>query len=158
MSGLEILLALVIAVGLAGILFPVLPGSVLILAAIGVWSFDTGGVAAWVVFAVAAAFLVAGNVVKYTIPGKRMRSSGVPRTTLLVGALCAVAGFFVIPVVGLVVGFVLGVYLAELNRVGKGAAWPSTVAAIKAVGISILIELAAALAAVVAWVVGLVVT
>ena len=38
-------------------------------------------------------------------------------------------GFFVIPVVGLFLGFVLGVYLAELQRVGRaqaGAVDPGT--------------------------------
>ena len=54
-----------------------------------------------------------------------------------------VVGFFVVPVVGLFVGFVLGVYLAERRRVGGAAAWPSTKEALRAVGLSILIELAA---------------
>ena len=40
--------------------------------------------------------------------------------------LLGVVGFFVVPVVGLFLGFVLGVYLAELRRVGAAAAWPST--------------------------------
>ena len=52
-----------------------------------------------------------------------------------------VVGFFVIPVVGLFVGFVLGIYLAERRRVGQADAWPSTKAALRAVGLSILIEL-----------------
>ena len=52
-----------------------------------------------------------------------------------------------IPVVGLLVGFVLGVYLAELRRVGSEAAWPATRHALKAVGLSMLIELVASPAA-----------
>ena len=40
------------------------------------------------------------------------------------GAVLGVIGFFVIPVVGLVVGFVLGVYLAELvHRRDQRRAW-----------------------------------
>jgi hypothetical protein len=55
-------------------------------------------------------------------------------------------GFFVIPVVGLPLGFVLGVYLAErLRQPGHRFAWRSTGEAIKAVGLSILIELGAGL-------------
>jgi hypothetical protein len=61
-------------------------------------------------------------------------------------------------VVGVFVGFVLGVYLAEHRRVGRDAAWPSTRHALKAVGISILIELAAALVATFVWVAGVVAT
>ena len=72
--------------------------------------------------------------------------------------MLGVVGFFVIPVVGLIVGFVLGVYLAELNRVGREAAWPATTHALKAVGLSIMIELAATMLAAATWVVGVVLT
>jgi hypothetical protein len=56
------------------------------------------------------------------------------------------------------VGFVLGIYLAEYRRLGGRAAWPSTVHALKAVGLSILIELVAAVAATCVWVTGVVLT
>ena len=81
-----------------------------------------------------------------------------PASTQWLGAGLGVVGFFVVPVVGLPLGFVLGVYLAEYRRVGGRAAWPSTVHALKAAGLSILIELAAGVAAALVWVVGLVVT
>ena len=55
---------------------------------------------------------------KYVVPGRRLKENGIPNSTLLLGGVLGVVGFFVIPVVGLLVGFVLGVYLAELNRVG----------------------------------------
>ncbi len=60
-------------------------------------------------------------------------------------------GFFVIPVVGLFLGFVVGVYGAEEERLGPQAAWPSTKLAVRAVGLSILIELAGALLAAATW-------
>ena len=158
MSVTEILVALAIAVGIAGIIVPVLPGTLLVLGAILVWSVQVGTSTGWVVFAVAALLLVGGTVVKYLVPGRRLKASGVPNRTLLVGALLAFIGFFVIPVVGMFIGFVLGVYLAERARVGGGQAWPSTVAALKAVGVSILIELVAAFLAAVTWVVGVMAT
>ncbi len=68
------------------------------------------------------------------------------------------SGFFVIPVIGLFIGFVLGVYLAEHRRVGASAAWPSTQQALKAVGVSILIELAAGIVAALVWFVGVLAT
>jgi len=65
----------------------------------------------------------------------------------------------VIPVLGLFVGFVAGVYLAERVRLADHArAWPSTVAALKAVGASMLIELLSGLLIAATWVVGLVLT
>ena len=154
MSATEVLVALAIAVGIAGIIVPVLPGTLLVLGAILVWSVQVGTSTGWAVFAVATLLLVGGTVVKYLVPGRRLKASGVPNRTLLVGALLAFVGFFVIPVIGMFIGFVLGVYLAERARVGGGQAWPSTVAALKAGGVSILIELVAAFLAAVTWVVG----
>ncbi len=158
MSGVEVVVALVIAVGLVGILVPILPGSILVLGAILVWAWDLGGGAAWAVFAVAALVLVAGGVVKYLVPNRRLKEVGVPASTQWIGAAVGVVGFFVIPVVGLFVGFVLGVYLAEYRRVGSAAAWPSTKHALRAVGLSILIELVAGLVATFVWVAGVLAT
>ena len=158
MSATEILIAVLIAVGIAGIIVPVLPGTVLVLGAILVWALEIGTATAWVVLAVAAALLVGGTVVKYLVPGRRLKASGVPNSTLLVGGLLAFVGFFVIPVVGMFLGFVLGVYVAERRRVGATLAWPSTRSALRAVGVSILIELVAAFLAAVVWVVGVAVT
>jgi uncharacterized protein len=158
MSLTEGLVALVIAVGLVGILVPILPGSVLVVGAILVWAWSVGGATAWTVFAIAAALVAGGVVVKYVVPGRRLQVAGIPASTQWVGVLLGVVGFFVVPVVGLFLGFVLGVYLAELRRVGSGRAWPSTVHSLKAVGLSIVIEFAAALVATLVWVVGVVAT
>lgn len=158
MSGVELLVALAIAVGLVGILVPVLPGSVLVLAAILVWAWDVGGATAWLLSGLAAVVLVAGGVVKFLVPNRRLKDVGIPASTQWVGAALGVVGFFVVPVVGLFLGFVLGVYLAEYHRLGARAAWPSTKHALKAAGLSILIELVAGVVAALLWVVGVVVT
>jgi uncharacterized protein len=154
----EVGVAVAVAVGLVGIVVPILPGSVLVLAAIAVWASEVGGSTAWLVFAVATTFLVLGTIVKYAVPGRRLQLSGIPASTQVLGAVGAVVGFFVVPVLGLFLGFVAGVYAAERRRVGAQAAWPSTKAALRAVGLSILIELAAGVLAAATWVVGVVVT
>ena len=59
MTGVEIVVALAIAVGLAGILVPLLPGVLLVLVAIVVWAVDLDERTGWVVLGVAAALLVA---------------------------------------------------------------------------------------------------
>jgi uncharacterized protein len=157
-SPTEILIAVLIAVGIAGVIVPVLPGTVLVLAAILVWALEIGTSTGWLVLALCAALLVGGSVVKYLVPGRRLKAAGVPTRTLLFGALLAFVGFFVVPLVGMFVGFVLGVYLAERGRVGAALAWPSTKGALRAVGVSILIELVAVFLAAVTWVVGVAVT
>ena len=147
MTYVEIGCALVIVIGLALVIFPVGPGVLPIGAALLVWAFATGGGLAWGLAAAGVTVLAVGFVVKYTVPHRRLKDAGVPRRTIVLGALLGVVGFFVIPVVGLFVGFVGGIWLSESARLGASQAWPSTKAALKATGLSILIELASGLLA-----------
>ncbi|GGK52194.1 DUF456 domain-containing protein [Nocardia camponoti] len=151
----EVIVGLVILVGIVGVIVPILPGVILIFGAIAVWAFMTGGAGAWTVLAIATGALAVSGVVKYTWPGRRMREAGVSNRSLLVGAVLGIAGFFVIPIVGLFIGFVLGVYLAELYRLKTHElAWPATVHALKGVGLSMLVELFGALIASGVWLTG----
>jgi uncharacterized protein YqgC (DUF456 family) len=150
----DLLVGAAVLVGLVGIVVPVLPGSLLILAAVLLWALEAASPGGWVVFSLVTLLLVVGSIVKYAVPGRRLRLDGVPHRTLLVGGLVGVLGFFVVPVVGLVVGFVAGVYLAEVQRVGGRLARSSTAAALRAVGVSLLIELTAGLVAAATWLVG----
>ncbi len=154
----EVLVAIAIAVGLVGILVPILPGSVLILGAVLVWAIEVGGTTAWVVFAVVTTLIAVGTVVKYAVPGKHLKTAGIPASTQWTGAAFAIVGFFVVPVIGIFIGFVVGVYVAERRRVGSDSAWPSTKHALRAVGLSILIELAAGVLAAGTWVIGVLAT
>lgn len=147
----DLVTGLAIAVGLVGVVVPVLPGSVLVMAAILVWAVVVSSPTGWVVFAVAAVLVGVGGVVKYAVPGRRLKADGVPSRSLLAGAVLAVIGFFVVPVLGLFLGFVLGVYLSELHRVGRDLAWPTTRSALRAVGASMLIELVAGVLAALTW-------
>ena len=84
-----------------------------------------------------------------------MRAADVRTPVLLVGAVFGIVGFFVIPVLGLVLGFVLGVYLAELaDRRDQRLAWTSTKEAVKGVALSVGVELAGAVLATAVWVIG----
>jgi uncharacterized protein YqgC (DUF456 family) len=143
----SVVASLVILIGLVGIIVPVLPGSILIGAAVVGWAAFTGGQAAWVAAGLAVTLLVVGTVVRLAVPHRQLRNAGVPKTTILVGGILGIVGFFVIPVIGLFIGFVGGVWLAEAGRLGAGNAGPSTKSAVGAVGLSILIELAAGLLA-----------
>lgn len=148
-----ILAGVLIAVGLAGIVLPVLPGPILIVAGVAVWAVPRADAVGWWVLGIVVLVTVAGQVAKYLLPGRRLSASGVPGHTLLAGFALGVVGFFVVPVVGLFLGFVLGVWLAELLRLPDAAtAWRSARGALGAVGLSILIELAAGLLAAAVWV------
>ncbi|MGA9746404.1 MAG: DUF456 domain-containing protein [Nocardioides sp.] len=154
----EVLVGLAVLVGVVGVIVPVLPGGLLILAAVLVWAVQDGSGTAWTVFSLVTVVLVTGAIVKYAVPGRNLKAAGVPSRTLLLGGVLGLVGFFVIPVIGLFIGFVLGVYAAETQRLGREAAGPSTRHALKAVGLSVLIELTAAVLAASTYVVGAVLT
>lgn len=141
-----ILVGLAIALGLVGIVVAAIPGLILVWGAVAVWAFVEKTPLAWVVLAIATVLTIGGQIVKYTVPGRRLRDAGVPKRALLAGGVLGLIGFFVVPIVGLVLGFVFGVYLAERLRVKDNRqAWGSTKHAIKAAGLSILIEMTAGL-------------
>ena len=159
MELVTVLAAVLVAVGIVGIALPILPGLVLVVAGVALWAVAQADAEAWIVLGVVVAIVVIGSVVKYLVPGRRLRESGVPGRTIALGAVLGVIGFFVIPVVGLLIGFVLGIYLAELVRLGgHEAAWPSTRKALAAVGWSVVIEMATGLLAAAVWVGALVFT
>jgi uncharacterized protein YqgC (DUF456 family) len=145
--------------GILGVVIPVLPGLLLCWLAVLLWAIlgdaDSGR---WVVLALATVVAIGGTVVKYLWPGKRLKSTGVPTSSLLIAGVVGIVGFFVVPVAGLVLGFVLGLWVAERLRLGPGQAWPSTKQALGAVGLSLMVELAAALGVAVIWVFGLLAT
>ena len=147
-----LLVGVAIAVGVVGVVVPVLPGALLVWAAIAVWAFAVGSATAWSVLAVVSVVIGGAQVVKLLVPGRQLRDAGVPRRSIVVGLVLAGVGFFVIPVVGFFVGFPLGIYAEERRRLGPHApAWLSTRKALRAIGTSILIELSAAVLAAAVW-------
>ncbi|ADP80121.1 DUF456 domain-containing protein [Pseudofrankia inefficax] len=153
--GPQVVVGILMLVGLVGIVAPVLPGQLIILGAGLWWTIADGGGARWVFFAVMVVLAILGTVAKYVLPARATAGRGAPWTTLLIGAVGAVVGFFVIPVVGLIVGGLLGIYLAELVRLKDAKeALASTWAALVGIGIGMLVELTAGVLATLTWLVG----
>ena len=142
----ELLVGLVMLVGIVGVFIPVLPGLLLIWAAGIAWVWaDGAGPGRIAVGVLLTILLVGGTVAKYVSPARSATGAGAPRSTLVLGALGAVAGFFLIPVLGVVVGGVGAVYLAEQARLrDPRGAWRSTWVVLRAIGIGMLVELATA--------------
>lgn len=137
----ELLVGLVIVIGLIGIVIPIIPGSLLIFGAIAVWAIVVGGSAWWVLAAVAA-IMVGGEAVKYLVGGRVLRSDGIPGRTIIVGVFAGIVGFFVIPVIGLFIGFIVGALVSELVRTQQlEKAWRGAVSAAKAAAYTIGIDL-----------------
>ncbi|MBU8868194.1 DUF456 domain-containing protein [Paenarthrobacter aromaticivorans] len=151
-----ILCGLAIAVGVAGTIMPVLPGSILIGASLLAWAIWGGvGTLGWVIFAIGMVFVVAGMAASAVFTGRKLKQHGIPNRSVVVGIVLGVVGMFVIPVVGLVVGFAVGLLLSEVQRTRDfRTAVRSSGAALKATGIGILVEFGLACAAASTWVIG----
>lgn len=152
MSWMEVVAALLMVVGVVGIVVPVLPGLLLVVGAVLLWALEESSTTGWVLLGVVVALYLVGAVLQWLVPGQRMRRAGVSTSTLLAGVVAAVVGAFVIPVVGLFVGFPVGIFLVSLARTrDRREAVRATGHALRAVGTNILIELATAFVIIAAW-------
>ncbi|GAB3255048.1 DUF456 domain-containing protein [Arthrobacter pigmenti] len=150
-----ILCAALILVGIIGVIVPILPGSILVGLALLVWAVTVQSTTGWVIFATGALLVTVGMTSSAILTGRRMKRRNVPNRSLLVGLGFAVVGLFVIPVVGLFIGFAAGLLLAEYTRQRDfQAAISSSWEALKAAGVGILVECGLACLAASAWVVG----
>jgi uncharacterized protein len=142
------LVGLAIAVGIVGVVVPVLPGALLVWAAVLVWALIVQEPEGWLVLGVSSVAIAATQVLKYVVPARRLRGADVAEISLVLGLIVGVIGFFIVPVVGLFLGFPVGVFVGELLRLGDHrGAWDSTRAALGNVLLSIMIELFGALVA-----------
>jgi hypothetical protein len=151
--GLVLLVSLVMAVGVVGTVVPLVPGLGLVAAAAAGYGlaegFGAAGVAAMIVI---VALGLAGTAAGVVVPGRAAGRTGATRGSLLLGALGAVVGFFVVPVVGLPVGGAVGIYVGERLRSGASAvAWRTTKATLLAFGLASLLQLLAGIAMVLTW-------
>jgi uncharacterized protein YqgC (DUF456 family) len=158
-SGFDVLVAVAMLVGLVGTVLPVLPGLVFIMGAAIVWAVWGGaGVLGWGVALVILGIGAAGIIATYVIPARRASAAGAPNWVLAVGAAGVVAGFFLIPVVGALIGGPVAILVAEFVRLRDlGGAWRSTGEALKGMGIGIGIQLAAGVVMISLWVMAVVV-
>ncbi|MFF6960445.1 MULTISPECIES: DUF456 family protein [unclassified Streptomyces] len=146
------LIGAVMLLGLVGVLAPGVPGTLLCWAAVMWWATQEHTSLTWGVLAGATGLLAVVQVVVWLLPARRIRDSGITWHTVLVAGSFAIAGFFLIPVVGAVLGFVGTIYATERVRLGgHRAAWTATRTAMRAVGGSVLVELLACLVVAGAW-------
>jgi uncharacterized protein YqgC (DUF456 family) len=152
-----VLCGLAILVGVAGTIVPVLPGSILIGASLLAWALWGGaGTTGWVVFGIGLVFVLAGMAASAVLTGRKLKEHSIPSRSVVVGLVLGVAGMFIIPVVGLFVGFAAGLLLSELQRTRAfGTAVASSWAALKATGLGMIVEFGLACLAASTWVIGL---
>ena len=157
MSDVEItvLVALVMVVGLAGTVVPLLPGLMLIWAAALVYGFGVGFGSVGVAVMVLLSLIVVISLVKsILVPRRAAEGHDVSRWSQLVALVGAVIGFFLVPVIGVFVGALVGLLLAEyVNHRDLATAWRATVAVTKGFGLSVVIDVGLAMTMIGLWLV-----
>lgn len=150
---------LLIVAGLLGVIIPVIPGLIVALLGVLIWALDLGTGTGWLIFGICAAIYAAGLALQFLLPGKRMKAAGIRNSTLVLGLVLGIVGFFVVPVIGGPLGFVLGIFLVETGHSrNREQAWRQTTVAVRAVLQSIGIELLAGMAILTTWIVGVLLT
>lgn len=142
-------IALVCAiVGVFGVVVPVLPGSLTVGVGLLVWGFGVHTTSAWIVMGVGLVLVAIGNLSSLVLTRRQLKQREIPGWPMIVALVGAIAGMFLIPGFGLVIGFVATLFVAELIRVKSvKAALTTSVAILKTVGVGMLLELTCALLA-----------
>jgi uncharacterized protein YqgC (DUF456 family) len=152
---MEILLvAVLMAFGLAGVVLPFVPGLPIIWGAALLYGIMTGfGGIGWTAMIAITLLVVVGMVASIVLPDRAGAAAGASPGTRLFAGLLGLIGFFVIPVVGFPLFACLGVLIAQYRETDdwQGAV-DSTVAVLKGFGVGILAELGAGLAMVLVWI------
>ncbi|MEU6534532.1 DUF456 domain-containing protein [Streptomyces sp. NPDC047000] len=147
-----LLVGLVVLFGLCGVLVPGVPGSWLVWSAVLWWALKDPRPVAWGVLVGATAVLFLSQAVRWALPPRRLRATGAaPRLWAYAGA-GAFLGFFLLPVLGVVPGFMAGIYLHERLRLGgRREAWAALCTLMRAGGTGLLVELFSCLLIAGAW-------
>ena len=113
----DVAVGFLMVVGLVGTVLPLLPGLPVIVVAALIWVIADGSdQGQWVVFAIVTALAVAALVAGSVIPARRASRAGATGWVLVTGAIGLVIGAFVVPVVGALVGWPLGILVGEWLR------------------------------------------
>ncbi|MTV24011.1 DUF456 domain-containing protein [Nitriliruptoraceae bacterium ZYF776] len=150
---LVVITLLVMLVGMVGVVVPVLPGLLIVwVAGAGTALLVGTDAAGWSLAGVLTLLFVVATAVSWWLPTRRGLRGDAARSSLLVAVAAGAVGFFVIPVVGLVLGALAGLYLAELRRHGDPPrAWAATRSVLVGYGWGVVVELGAGIVMVLTW-------
>lgn len=145
----------VMLVGVAGLVLPVLPGLAVMWLAAVVWAIlDGGGWVRWGAVLIITVLALVGTVAATWLSGRRAGQQGAPWWVMAVALVGMVVGFFLIPLIGVIVGGVVAIWLAELIRLRHPRqAWDTTWAALEGYGAGTAVQLGCGVAVLLVWLV-----
>jgi uncharacterized protein len=141
---LVVLGVVLVVAGLLGVVIPVLPGLLL------VWLGTAGTTVllhradglGWALAAVLTVLFLGGTAATLWLPARQGRRGGAGAWSFVLAAAGAVAGFFLLPIVGFLLGGLGGLLVGERLRLqGWRPAWASTGRVLRAYGVGVLVEL-----------------
>ena len=114
---LIVLVAVIMVIGVAGTVLPILPGLWVIWAAAAVYGVLAGyGTGGWIAMGLITALAIAGTASALYLPQRTASEVGVPWWGQVIALGFAIAGFFIVPVVGAPLGFVVGILVTTMAR------------------------------------------
>ncbi len=148
-----VIILFVLLIGLVGTIVPILPGILLMWAGVVVYGFlvgfDTLGIVITIAVTLISALAFALGLI---VPKRAADEAGAARSSQWAAAIGAVIGFFVIPIVGVVVGALVGIALSEYNSKGSWElARGSTIAVAKGFGLSAILQFGCGVAILFVW-------
>jgi uncharacterized protein YqgC (DUF456 family) len=147
-----------LAVAVFGTVYPLLPGSPVALAALIGWGWVLGSAASWTAAGMGALLVCVGWSASAVLTGRKLKRQSIPKGSILIAALAGIVGMFVIPVAGLFLGFAGGLFLSEYIRLSDyRTAGRSSVEALKAMGIGMLVEFFMVSLAASVWTIGVII-
>ena len=152
-----VIAGVLLVVAVIATLYPVLPASLLVIVTLLVWAWVMGSWPAWTVAVIGVLLAAVGWSASTVLTGRKLKELQVPKRSIAVALLAGVVGMFLIPLVGLFVGFAVGLLASEYVRHrDHRAAFASSAATLKAAGTGILIEFGMASLAASVWAVGVI--
>lgn len=151
---LVVVVGVAIAVGIVGTIAPVLPGLWLIWAACLVYGLIAGfGTVGWIAMGVITVIATGATAAGFVLPQRGATGAGVSPLGQVLAFILAIAGFFIVPVVGAPIGFALGILVAALAQSRRlGPAWTMTLSTLKSMLLASGVQLAGGLAMALVWV------
>ncbi|OPZ42271.1 MAG: hypothetical protein BWY94_02175 [Actinobacteria bacterium ADurb.BinA094] len=138
---ITVLAGLLLVVAAVGVVYPVLPGSPIAIITLVAWAAVVGSWSAWAAGVAGALICVAGWSASAVLTGRKLKEFDVPRWSILIALVAGIAGMFLIPVVGIFVGFAVGLLVSEWIRHGEArTAFHHSLETLKAMGTGMLVE------------------
>lgn len=153
-----VIAGLLLAVAALGTIIPVLPGSLLTLGTLLAWGWILGSGASWWSAGIGTAIALAGWSASTVLTGRNLKKQMIPRGSVFLAVALGIVGMFVVPVLGLFLGFGVGLLVGEYSRRRNlTEALRASGSALKAMGTGMVVEFGCAALASSVWMIGVIV-